>query len=210
MGFSPDGRLLASAGRDSTALVWDLTGKPGGPSKPLAANELAAAWADLASEDAGRAYQAICRLAAAPDEALPYLRKHIRPVAPVDEKRVARLIADLDSDEFAMREKAADELDKLGERAAGAVRQALAGRPSAEPRRRLEALLDKQAAEEWGPSADRLRSVRALEVLERVSTPEAKKLLAELAKGAPEAWLTREAKAALDRINKQPDSREER
>jgi RNA polymerase sigma factor (sigma-70 family) len=203
--FSPDGRLLASTGRDSTALVWDLTGKPGPPAargKPLTAKELESAWADLAVEDAARAYQAICRLAAAPDESLPYLRKHVRPVAPVDEKRVARLIADLDSDEFAVREKAADELDKLGESAAGAVRQALAGRPSAELRRRLEALLDKQAAEEWAPAPDRLRAVRALEMLEQVGTPEAKKLLAELAQGAPEAWLTREAKAALGRLKR--------
>ena len=45
-----------------------------------------------------------------------------------------------------------------------------------------------------------LRSERALEVLERIGDREAKRLLQELATGAPEAWLTREAQATLARL----------
>ena len=42
--------------------------------------------------------------------------------------------------------------------------------------------------------------MRALEVLERVGTPEARAILARISKGAEEAELTRDAKAALERL----------
>jgi hypothetical protein len=37
-----------------------------------------------------------------------------------------------------------------------------------------------------------------------MGTAEARQLLRALAKGAPEAWLTREAKAAAERLDKRP------
>jgi WD40 repeat protein len=73
------------------------------------------------------------------------LAKLFEPVARVDPKRLALLIADLDSAKFAVRKKAAQELEKLGEAAIGACRKALDGEPSAEVRRRLKSLLEKQA-----------------------------------------------------------------
>ena len=45
---------------------------------------------------------------------------------------------------------------------------------------------------------------RAVAVLEDMATPEARKLLATLAQGAPEARLTHEAKASLERLTKRP------
>ena len=50
--------------------------------------------------------------------------------------------------------------------------------------------------------ADDLRMLRAIEVLERIGTPEAKELLGRLAKGAPGARLTAEAKGSLARLTK--------
>ncbi len=46
--------------------------------------------------------------------------------------------------------------------------------------------------------------LRALEVLEHIGTAEARSLLEDLAKGVPEARLTREAKASLTRLAKRP------
>jgi hypothetical protein len=65
---------------------------------------------------------------------------------------------------------------------------------------RIEALLGKLE----GPvaSAETLRSIRAVEALEHIATPEARDLLDRLAAGAPEARLTREAKAALERLGR--------
>ena len=45
-----------------------------------------------------------------------------------------------------------------------------------------------------------LRAVRAVEILEWIATPEAVRLIDELAKGAADARLTREAAAAKRRL----------
>ena len=49
-------------------------------------------------------------------------------------------------------------------------------------------------------SSDSLRQIRAIKVLEHLNTADARGLLQELGEGAPEARLTREAKAALQRL----------
>jgi RNA polymerase sigma factor (sigma-70 family) len=191
---SPDGAVIASGSEDTTVLLWDLAGR--GPAEPLTAKETAELWSDLASDDAARAFRAARRLARSPEQALPVLKEKLAPARPADPKQVARLIAELDSEDFATREKALKELQKLGDACQDQLRQALKGAPSAETRRQLEELI--RGVEAW--PAERLRVARALEVLERVGTPKARDVLKELAEGAPEAWLTREARAALGRL----------
>jgi RNA polymerase sigma factor (sigma-70 family) len=198
LAFTPDGERLISGSSDTTALVWDLAGRPE-PRKTPAAAELEALWADLAGEDAARAYQAIRQLAAAPDAAVPLLRQRLRPAPAADEKRIARLIADLDNDDFATRQKAIKELEELGEQALPAYRKVLDGKPPIEMRRRLEELLEKAGLAWWAMTPERLRALRAVEALELAGTKEAREVLAILAKGAPGARLTKQAKAALGR-----------
>jgi WD40 repeat protein len=195
--FSADGHTLISGGEDTTAMVWDLSGKLSQKKNPF---DLESAWRDLANDDASRAYQAMCRLAASPTEAIPYLRKNLQAVPDPDKKRLTRLIGDLDSNQFTVRESAEKELEKMGEVALGALRKAMKGHPSAEARRRLEQLINKQDLELVNPSPDHLRAVRAVEVLELAGTPEAQKELKILSQGAPEARLTQEAKASLERL----------
>jgi hypothetical protein len=57
------------------------------------------------------------------------------------EKRIARLIKELDDDDFAVREEATAELRRIGPPAAVALRRAVAESPSAEVRRRARDLL---------------------------------------------------------------------
>ncbi len=200
LAFAPDCSVLLSGNEDTTALVWDLTGQTRG--KALSAEEMDACWADLASDGAIRAQQAVRTLAAAPAQAVPYLDKRLQPVQAVEAGRVSRLIADLDNEEFDVREKASAELEKLGEAAAPACRQALAKHPSVEVQHRLEAILKKQADAQSGGSPESLRIVRALETLEFSGAPEARKVLLRLAQGAPGAAQTEEAKAALGRMER--------
>jgi RNA polymerase sigma factor (sigma-70 family) len=205
LSFSADGTKLVSGSADTTALVWDLTGKSAAGEDrgtPLSAKDIETGWEDLAKDDSARAYYVIRNMSAAPREPIAFFRQHIKPVPTVDEKRLTRLIADLDAEEFAVRQNATQELERLAEGAVEACRKALKGNPSAESRRRLERLLSNQVREQGRPSPDRLRLLRALEILERARTSEARQFLEQLSKGAPGARLTREAKAALERLDR--------
>jgi HEAT repeat protein len=68
-----------------------------------------------------------------------------------------------------------------------------------ETRRRVEELLSRLKRDAVLTGED-LRRFRAIEVLEKIDTPEARQLLQTLARGADSAWLTREAKRTLERL----------
>jgi RNA polymerase sigma factor (sigma-70 family) len=201
LAISAEGRILSSGGYDSQVLVWDLTGRmPDGQWRPerQRPEELGGAWEILAGPDARAAYTALWQLAADPEATTALFGRELRPVVRVDESRLASLMADLDSQDFAAREKSTQELGKLGELAEGRLRKTLAARPTLEVRRRVEGLLQKLQ----GPitSPERLRALRALEVLEQIGTREAKQVLEKIARGAPGARLTEEAKVSLERL----------
>jgi RNA polymerase sigma factor (sigma-70 family) len=198
--WSADGRRVISASDDSSCLVWDTSVFTNGQAtvlrEPADAGKL---WDHLSAPTATTAYEAIGRLMVSPEVAVEQARRRLTPVSPVDSAAVARQIGQLDSPRFAVREAAAAELAKFGEGAAGQLRRALTGTISAEARERLEKILAG-----WGDDHHRLVLGRGLEVLERIGTPEAKKLLTELAGGADGAWLTEQAAASLKRIDATP------
>jgi hypothetical protein len=198
LSFAPDGKRLASASEDGTALVWESAQAPL-PAVELGAKALEARWADLGGEDAARAYAALWALAAAPKQAVPLVVKQIHPVPAIDAKRLARLFADLDDDSFEVREKATAELKRSAESVEDAVRQERMRTRSEEVRRRLGEVLEAVDRTVAAPGR-RALPARALRVLEQADTPEARQALEKLAEGAPGAWLTQEAKAALARM----------
>ncbi len=197
LAFSPDSRRLISGLSDSTLLVWDVGPREAAIKKPEADN-LTKAWADLGGE-APRALQARWTLTAAPEETLALMKDRLRPVPEVDPQRLRRLLADLDSDEFAVRDKARVALEELGDLAEPALREALAGHPTLELRQRAKPLLERLQGPVTRPEV--LRGLRAVAVLEGIGTPPARRLLEELAAGAAGARLTREAKASLRRLD---------
>jgi hypothetical protein len=138
------------------------------------------------------------RLRARPGPSVALLGKDLKPAAALEEKAVRRLLRGLDADDFETRRRCAAELATVAEQAEPLLRQALEKAPSPEVRRHLEGILEGLQA----PSPERLRLLRAVEVLEAVGTPEALRVLEGLVGGAPGAPLTREAKAALGRLKK--------
>jgi RNA polymerase sigma factor (sigma-70 family) len=193
----PGGRALATGQMDGTILVWSLTAETP-VAKELGRRELDSLWADLAGDDARKAYRAIQSMELSAKQAVTYLNDHLQPAAELDSKSVKQLIADLDSDEFAVRQKASKELEKYGPEVEPIFREVLAGNPSLEVRKRLQTLLDRSPLPL--SSGEPLRQARAVVILERIGSPEARQFLQKLVGGAAEARLTREAKAALERL----------
>jgi WD40 repeat protein len=202
LAFSPDRTRLASGSTDTTVLVWDLTapddevatGKP-------SAEEMDRLWTALADPDGRAAFKAMCRLASAPDEAAALLGKHVKPAGGGGDA-ITKLIADLDDDRFDVREAAHKNLLALGKSAEEPLKKALAAKPSAEAKRAIEDLLDKLKEKGQGPPPDLVRALRAVEVLEDIGTPAAKKMLDELSRGGADAPPTAAAKEALGRLER--------
>jgi RNA polymerase sigma factor (sigma-70 family) len=195
LAFSPDGRRLVSVSEDQTGLVWDVTlptlggvgsGKPAGAG-------LADAWDRLAAPDGALGYSGMAALAAAPAEAVPLLRARLRPAAVPTEADLDRLVGQLDANAFADREQASVALERFGPNAVAGAKARLARTPSLEVRNRLTRFLDKYDGP--NPSPYHLRCTRGVAVLEAIGTTDARALLAELAKGPADDFLTREAEA---------------
>jgi hypothetical protein len=177
--------------------LWDVAAmfpSEATPVREWSAKELDALWNDLAADDAERAYQAVRSLTAAPAQAVTLLSERVQT------GELARWIADLESNRFAVRQRAADELKALGPLAHSALNKLLENNPSPETRKRVEDIL--KANDRSLLTAQIARQVRAVEVLEAVASPEARRVLKGLADGAAEARLTQEAKAACERLAK--------
>ena len=203
LAFSPDGSRLASGLRNSTVLLWEVPSTaPAKGAALLRPGEMAALWADLAGDDARKAHTASWKLTdAAP---VPFLSERLKPAPAIDDKRVRKLITDLDADQFAVRQSASEKLARWGHLARPALLEALDDKPSNESRKRLMELLARTKV----VAGEELQAIRAVEVLERIATPAARSLLQRLATGAPQARLTQEAKASSNRLAKRAGGEE--
>jgi hypothetical protein len=154
-------------------------------------------WSDLGSDDAARAYRAIGRLSTDPEQAVSLLAKQLKPVPVIEGKELTLLLTQLDADDFQTREQASEALEKAGEQAVPVLQKALDGKPTLEARKRIEHLLER-LTKQTPPAA--LKGLRAVEVLEHLGSADAKHILLSLSGGAPQAQITREAKASLERL----------
>jgi WD40 repeat protein len=192
--FTPDGRCLVIAHTDTTIGVWDRAGVEARLCGPVPAGE---EWNWLSARDAKRARAAMWALVANPERALAVLGAAL---APPDAAITNRLLAELGSDDFPVRESAQRALAALGVRAEAALLRAVTKSESPEVRLRAAALLNALGATEARLMGDRLRAVRAVEVLEAIGSLQAKALLGTWAKTYPRSSLAAEVSAALGRM----------
>jgi hypothetical protein len=188
--FGPGGRtMLVTAGVE--VLLWSTRPKP---DVKAALNDL---WDDLACDDAPKAYRAMSSLASRGDKAAELIAEKVKPVPVVEQAVLAKLIEDLDSERFAVRERASKTLTSHGAAAQGALKEALKQKLSAETQQRIRELLSRL---EVPPSGNDLQQLRAVQVLEWAGGAMAKDALRKLAAGAPGATLTESARVSLRAI----------
>ena len=196
--FSADGTRLVSAGADTSAVVWDVSGLEL-PALPAPPDDLPAAWDALASGDAERAWEAFWGLRAAGTPAVALLAERLKPVPDPDPQRVRALIAELAAQRFGARERASRELAKLGVLAAPQLRQAARQSTPAEAAARAQALL--RALDDPGArSPAELQALRGVYLLEWIGGPGALRTLRAVAGGAAGPPRTRAATEALRRL----------
>jgi len=160
-----------------------------------------ALWDALAAEDSAAAYRAVRALANKPSAAA-LVGDRLKEVAANDTfnddpKRVAKLVADLDNEDFAVRDQATKSLRNLGRFILPALRKALDAKPSIEGKRRLEELVEDAA--KASPPPEILRVARALETLELMGCAESRQAIEALAKDARIKWLQEAASDSLRR-----------
>jgi hypothetical protein len=186
--------------------------------RPVGADEpvsepvtLPSAWNQLSGTDSASALRSLWRLSRSPKEALPLASERLQGLlAGTASQRIAQLIEDLDSAKFAVRERAARELELIADTAAPHLQRVLNGKPSLELSRRVERLLAGQSELE-AHNPRRLQAARAIALLETMATAEARAVLTKVARDGGEAWLAKEAEAALERLASQaPAPAEER
>lgn len=197
--WESSGQFLATIS-DSSVCIWDLRLSRVLLSKQqeLTAKILDELWSDLAAEDAALAYRAVWKLAAAPEKAVALLKERLKPV-PENEAHVRRLVRDLDNGVFAIRDKASQELAKMGRLAVGSLREAAGDKESSlETKRRLLAMVE--TLENTPLGRDEIRQIRAVGLLEMIASKEAHAFLETLTHGWSAARQTLEARESLVRL----------
>ncbi len=198
LAVSTDQHWLAAGLLDGTVLLWNLVlPDADGAHDPPAAAELEKLWARLLEKEA---FEAVARLTACPDQALPLMESRLQP-AVTDEAGIAKRILELDHNDFPVREQASKALAAMGPLAAPALRKAFAESASAEVRERAKALLEGIENANQDYPGEVLRALRSVRILEVIGTPAARGILKRLAAGALEAPLTEEAREALRRLS---------
>jgi dipeptidyl aminopeptidase/acylaminoacyl peptidase len=202
LAISRDGRRLCAGGETGKLFVWDVSAitRKRAADAELAASAFDDAWKDLGSDNAEAAYKNVMALSV-PASLKHFAKRFTSPKPLTDEakKRTPKLIAELGDDDEDKWRKASDELAGFGPAILPALKAALARETDADVKLRLVVTIRRADV----GAADETRLLRTVEVLERIGTAEAVKLLRDLAKGGRGDAVAAEAKASLGRLQKQ-------
>jgi tricorn protease-like protein len=222
--LSGDGRTLASGGGggDTSVRIWDLSNlalpRDDSPRPPAVAGEASQRgarptrqfdpaeidqlWRLLGNDDGDDVGVAMQRLVSGGDKAVAALARRLTPTgtSPAD---IDRMIAQLQSPDPHVRERATCDLIAAGDAAAEApIREALKRNPSPQVQHRLEMALRDLTTREPGAklsAAAVLRAANVVKALHDIGTPAARQLLVTLSKGDRQSELARQAQEALGR-----------
>lgn len=200
--YTPDGKTLVTGSQDSTLMSWDMTlpNRHGElPVVALTEQERAKHWDSLAGSSKS-AFLSMWAFVADRGNTVKFFKDKFAPVQRIPPEMIQKWLADLDSPQFAVREKADRNLLANVDQAEPELRGALENGLGAEGRKRAHRILEVQASAKLSP--DQLREIRAVEALEKMGTPEARELLRSLTRGNYRPRTIREAELTLKRIGK--------
>ncbi|MFP4106909.1 MAG: WD40 repeat domain-containing protein [Phycisphaerae bacterium] len=199
--FSPAGDVLVSTGRNGSVKFWTVADLlqmdlPDSPSE----SELRDAWVKLASADPADGFKALHVLTRNGQGSVKLLSGRMEPAAePKELKDMEVLISEVASADDEVSERAVRRLKDLGLAAKdelGKLRENVKMQSAREMILHLMASLSNPVTTD----SRELQDIRAVAVLERIATPEARKLLEKLAGGYRHSRLTLASKGALSRL----------
>jgi hypothetical protein len=155
-------------------------------------------WDDLNSDNDLRRQVVLKAFRSAPKQAVALIAEKVHPIAKDQQDRVEKLIVILDDESFVRRDEAMEEVQRLAHQFAPLLQKKLSKAAAGEVRNRLTFVLDRMGEEKL-PAPLRIQ-LRAIALLEDLTTKEARDLLGRLADGADGARLTSEARGALERL----------
>jgi hypothetical protein len=185
--------------------VWDL-GKAFAPepARNFTPQQREKSWQQLGVGNGLEVYRALATLAAEPAEAVKFLDDKWRRLDRVIPASFPKLLADLESPQFATRDRATRALRDLGVLAVPPL--AAYAPKNLEASQRGQDILKKiKADEEAGKAAvapDLLRLLRTVTLLSRINTPQARQSLEAMIRQWPDSWLADEAQKALGKNSK--------
>jgi hypothetical protein len=160
-------------------------------------------WAELATDNDLRLQRILTAFRSAPQPTVALLQKKAPPVTKERQAKMEQWIAELNAADFTQRDQAMQELRGAAHQFAPLLKSRQERAAPGEIRNRLTFILNQTKGE--APPASLIQELRAISLLEQIATPEAQKVLKEIAAGATQARITVEAQAALGRIGKAQD-----
>ncbi len=163
----------------------------GSPSGSLDADRLKALWGDLRGGDPVKADKALWTLLGAENTAdvtnLLVGNLKLPEEAPGEvSSDVAKLIAELDDDNWQVRDKATEALKKMGDKVIPVLRRTLTETKSAEVRQRVNRILESAAASGSTNNMNLLVSSRVIRMLRIIGSEETKKAIEAIEKQYPQ------------------------
>jgi hypothetical protein len=156
-------------------------------------------WRTMGDANAQVADAAIGELCRARDESVAFIEARLA-IETNDTGRTDALIADLSSNEFAVRQRAASELEQIGGFAEKQLRAAIEQTTSEQARASCREIVRRMQILPIRSERER-RWIRAAEVLERIASGKAIHVLRTMARGLPTSRLRAEATASLIVLN---------
>jgi hypothetical protein len=198
--FSPGDNLLATGSLDGTVLLWEVSKMRPQPrtTGKLTREQMERLWNDLAIIEPSKSYPALWKLVGSSNQAAMFLMEHLRNGPAVHEEEMQELLAKLDSQQYAAREKAQKELERVVIDVEPRLRAFLRTDPPPEARHRVERVL--ASARSGAQFAKFCQQVRGVQALEYIGTAAARRHLQALANGPIGNRLTTEAACALHRL----------